>query len=128
MTALHGTSMSGVEVPHGFDLPAGRFGRMFPTLAARKIGEPPLTDAQLESTGPIYLWYYLLKEAQVLGNGEHLGPVGSRIVAETLIGLLDADPNSYRSAAPQWRPTLTDGHFGIVDLLRIAGVPGTTAR
>ena len=95
---------------------------------ARKIGEPPLTDAQLESTGPIYLWYYLLKEAQVLGNGEHLGPVGSRIVAETLIGLLDADPNSYRSAAPQWRPTLTDGHFGIVDLLRIAGAPGATPR
>jgi hypothetical protein len=89
---------------------------------ARKVGEIPLTDAQLDSTGPIYLWYYLLKEAEVLGDMRHLGPVGSRIVAETLIGLLDADPNSYRAAFPRWRPTLGDGTFTMVDLLRVAGV------
>ncbi|MGH3121880.1 MAG: peroxidase family protein, partial [Streptosporangiaceae bacterium] len=89
-------------------------------------GEVPLTDAQLDSTGPIYLWYYLLKEAQVLGKELHLGPAGTVIVAETLIGLLDADPSSYRSAFPEWRPTLgRDGTFSLVDLLRIAGVaPG----
>jgi hypothetical protein len=90
---------------------------------ARKIGEIPLTDEQLDSTGPSYLWYYLLKEAEVQGKSVHLGTVGSTIVAETLIGLLDADPNSYRSAYPQWRPTLgRDGAFGVTDLLRIAGV------
>jgi hypothetical protein len=91
---------------------------------ARKVGEEPLTDRQLDSTGPIYLWYYLLKEAQILGGEAHLGPVGTRIVAETLIGLLDADPGSFRTIYPQWRPTLAgqDGTFGIVDLLRIAGV------
>jgi hypothetical protein len=91
---------------------------------ARRVGEEPLTDQQLNSTGPIYLWYYLLKEAQILGGEAHLGPVGTRIVAETLIGLLDADPGSYRTMYPQWRPTLPgqDGTFGIVDLLRIAGV------
>src|SRR6266702_3745379 len=44
MTALHGTSTSGVEVPHGFDLPAGRFGRMFPTLAARTPTGLPLAE------------------------------------------------------------------------------------
>ena len=32
------------------------------------------------------LWYYILREAQVKGNGEHLGPVGGRIVAEVLVG------------------------------------------
>ena len=91
---------------------------------ARKIGEIPLTDEELETTGPIYLWYYVLKEAEVLTGGAHLGPVGSRLVAEVLIGLLDADPTSYRSAYPQWRPTLAkrEGRFGIVDLLRFAGV------
>jgi hypothetical protein len=94
---------------------------------ARKVGERPLSDDQLDSTGPIYLFYYLLKEAQILGQGKHLGPVGTRIVAETLIGLLDADPNSYRSAYPKWQPTLRNaqGVFGIVDLLRVAGAPGT---
>jgi hypothetical protein len=91
---------------------------------ARKVGEVPLTDAELETHGPIYLWYYILKEAELRGAGEHLGPVGSRIVTEVLIGLLDADPTSYRSAYPQWRPTLgsPSGHFSIVDLLRFAGV------
>jgi hypothetical protein len=93
---------------------------------ARKLGHEPLSDQQLDSTGPIYLWYYLLKEALILGGGARLGPVGTRIVAETLIGMLDADPNSYRSAYPTWRPTLRNAHgdFGIVDLLRIAGAPG----
>jgi hypothetical protein len=97
---------------------------------ARKVGEQPLRDEQLDSTGPIYLFYYLLKEAQILGRGERLGPVGTRIVAETLIGLLDADPNSYRSAYPRWRPTLRNAHgdFGIADLLRVAGAPGTESH
>ncbi|TNC25855.1 peroxidase family protein [Amycolatopsis alkalitolerans] len=91
---------------------------------ARKIGEDPLTDEQLGTAGPSYLWYYILKEAEVLAHGRHLGPVGSRLVAEVLIGLLDADPTSYRSAFPAWRPTLAEGdrEFGIAQLLRIAGV------
>ncbi len=91
---------------------------------ARRIGETPLTDEELGTSGPIYLWYYVLKEAEVRAGGRHLGPVGSLIVAEVLIGLLDADPTSYRSAFPAWHPTLArrDGRFGIVDLLRFAGV------
>jgi Animal haem peroxidase len=90
---------------------------------ARKVGVEPLTDEQLESTGPIYLWYYLLKEAELLGSETRLGPVGTRIVAETLIGLLNADPGSYRAAYPHWQPTLgVYGRFGIVDLLKVAGV------
>lgn len=91
---------------------------------ARRIGEAPLTDEQLDSTGPIYLWYYMLKEAEILGKeATHMGPVGTRIVAETLIGLIDADPNSYRSVYPGWKPTLGEGgNFSIVDLLRVAGV------
>ena len=41
------------------------------------------------------LWYYLLREAQVHKGGETLGEVGSRMVAETLIGFLKHDPNSF---------------------------------
>lgn len=89
---------------------------------ASKLGLVPLSDTQLGSEGPIYLWYYLLKEAELLGGSVHMGPAGSRIVAETLIGLLDADPGSYRSAFPAWRPTLSQGAtFTIADLLRFAG-------
>ena len=38
-------------------------------------------------------WYYVLKEADVQKDGQSLGAVGSRIVAETLIGLIKHDPN-----------------------------------
>ncbi|GAB4351902.1 MAG: heme peroxidase family protein [Kiloniellaceae bacterium] len=41
------------------------------------------------------LWYYLLREAKVQTAGETLGAVGSRMVAETLIGFLKHDPNSF---------------------------------
>jgi len=39
----------------------------------------------------------------VLHGGEHLGPLGSRIVAETFIGLLQGDPESILSRNRQWR-------------------------
>ena len=45
------------------------------------------------------LWYYVLKEAELVADGLHLGPVGGRIVAEVLIGLLQTDPNSYLARA-----------------------------
>lgn len=91
---------------------------------ARKIGEAPLSDEELETEGPIYLWYYVLKEAEVLNAGRRLGPVGGRIVAETLIGLLEADSASYLSVFPRWEPTIggVGSEFGIVDFLRYAGV------
>ncbi len=41
------------------------------------------------------LWFYVLKEAEVQGQGQHLGEVGSRIVCTTLIGQIQADPDSY---------------------------------
>jgi hypothetical protein len=55
------------------------------------------------------LWYYILAEAKVAADGLHLGPVGGRIVTETLIGLLRADPTSYLSVFPRFRPFLGAG-------------------
>lgn len=39
-------------------------------------------------------------------EGNHLGPLGSRLVAETLIGLLVTDPSSYlqQGAFGSWTP------------------------
>ena len=51
------------------------------------------------------LWYYILKEAEIAPQrGARLGPVGGRIVAEVLIGLLDGDPTSYLRVEPTWKP------------------------
>lgn len=41
------------------------------------------------------LWYYVLREAAVQQRGKRLGELGSRLVCETIIGLLKQDPNSY---------------------------------
>ena len=88
---------------------------------ARAIGVPTLTRSDLSDIGAIHapfarstpLWYYILAEAKTLAGGLHLGPVGGRIVAETLIGLLRADPTSYLSAHPRFRPFLgTDLKLG----------------
>jgi hypothetical protein len=65
------------------------------------------------------LWFYVLKEAEVLAGGAHLGPVGGRIVAEVLIGLLDEDPLTFLSVNPTWKPFLgpRPGDFTLSDLI-----------
>jgi hypothetical protein len=91
---------------------------------ARHLDVPPLTAAQVGLaehgwTGETPLWLYLLKEAEALHAGEQLGPVGGRLVGEVLVGIIDADPASFRSVDPQWQPTLPGrrGSFGLADIL-----------
>jgi Animal haem peroxidase len=69
------------------------------------------------------LWFYILAEAAFYSRGYHLGPVGSTIVAEVLIGVLRNSTYSIL-ADPHWRPTLgeTPGKFDIEDLLKLADV------
>ena len=47
-----------------------------------------LRDAGFSRRTP--LWYYVLAEAAARAKGQHLGPVGSTIIAEVLIGLIGA--------------------------------------
>lgn len=85
---------------------------------------PVITDPGFRGRAP--LWFYILKEAEHVGRTRQLGPVGGQIVAETLVGLLKGDKNSYLNVDPSWRPVApiapSDGQFGIVDLLKYAGV------
>ena len=70
------------------------------------------------------LWYYILKEAEVRGNSKRLGPVGSRILSEVFVGLLELDTSSFLASNPQWQPTLPSakaGEFEMTDLLKFAG-------
>jgi len=69
------------------------------------------------------LWYYILKEAKVRSNGERLGPVGARLVAEVFVGLVQGDPDSFL-ASPGWVPTLPSkvpGTFFMTDMLQFVG-------
>ncbi|MEJ2860159.1 peroxidase family protein [Actinomycetospora flava] len=74
------------------------------------------------------LWFYVLRESEVKSNGHALGPVGSRIVAETIIGQIRNDPRSYLSQTA-WTPAdgvkLQDGSAvtSIAQFIRFAGFP-----
>jgi hypothetical protein len=90
-----------------WSLPSGQ-------AVARAMGASSLTAADLEDIAGVYapfgastpLWYYILAEARIAADGLNLGPVGGRIVTETLIGLLRADPGSYLNLYPRFQPFL----------------------
>ena len=85
------------------------------------------------------LWYYVLAEAQhawhkaaahaggddVTRNAlkTQLGPVGGRIVAEVLIGMLVGDSHSYLMQDPTWKPDFAqNGKFGMPELIQMSGL------
>ena len=109
---------------------------------ANAFGIPPMTAAQLTSGLPAAevavlnasgglllnktpLWYYVLREASVLGGGNKLGPVGARIVAETFVRILKRDASSYLNVSGGFTPILPSmiaGNFTVADLVAFAGV------
>jgi len=99
---------------------------------AQTMQLPVLAPADLEDLEPFALrdrtplWFYVLREAEITTNGDHLGPVGGRIVAEVIAGLVKGDRQSYFRQDPAWLPTYgLEGRFTVVDLLRAAGVVAT---
>ncbi|MBJ7450707.1 MAG: hypothetical protein JHC71_01330 [Blastococcus sp.] len=86
---------------------------------AAAMGLRPLTNQELGLTGKEWrrlgkapLWYYVLKESELLG-GSRLGPVGATIVAEVILGLMACDRDSYFTANPSFDPGegYAMGHF-----------------
>lgn len=101
----HSLAVRDLQRGHGVGLPSGE-------AVARHIGITPITAEQIGIAsvgwqGETPLWYYILREADVCAGGYRLGPVGGRIVAEVLIGLIDSDATSYRQNSGDWRPQKT---------------------
>ena len=108
------------------------------TVARRKL----VLDKWVKSSGAgqgalrgaTPLWYYILREAEYFGfdridegptagfGGHHLGPVGSRIVVETFIGLLWHDTTSYLRRWPGFAPMIPHSRVGfkLADLFKYA--------
>jgi hypothetical protein len=114
-----------------FGLPSGQ-------AIAKRIGAPALSKTDLVELGSIHpaftistpLWYYILKEAELLTEGRQLGPVGGRIIGEVFIGILQTDPYSYLNVQSDWVPTLPTrtGYpfdFKMIDFLSFADVAPT---
>ena len=103
---------------------------------AKALGETPLSNQELGVPddpgwdGQAPLWFYLLKESELEAQGDHLGPVGGRIVGEVILGLLARDKGCYLHQSKQqssaWKPappfTDTPGQFTMADFLKFAQV------
>jgi hypothetical protein len=107
-----------------WSLPSGQ--RIAASTGAPILGSshfPELREYGLGLDASTPLWYYVLREASVFTNGVRLGPLGGRIVAETIIGMLQLDKSSYLNT--RFRPSLpskTARTFTMTDLLRWARV------
>jgi Animal haem peroxidase len=97
-------------------------------LSPADLSELKDLDQQLHLDESTPLWYYVLKEAEVVEHGQQLGPVGGRIVGEVILGLLQLDRHSFLSVNRRWQPTLptasgqVTGEFRMIDFLAFAGV------
>lgn len=108
---------------------------------ATAFGITPLTSAQLTSglsvdevnvlnshSGTLLnqtpLWYYILREAAVLENGDQLGPLGAKIVADTFIRMLKRDKDSYLNVTGGFTPSLASPSttFTVSDIIEFAEV------
>lgn len=85
-------------------------GKAIPRLSAENLLSGKTAEA-ICNGGFVYntpLWFYILKEAEIQADGKHLGALGSHIVAETLVGLVQNDVNSYWNAegsdCGRWHP------------------------
>ena len=107
---------------------------------ARALGLRAMSSAQIESVASnasqdqaeamrvsgflkqTPLWYYILAESASKPSNT-LGPVGSTLVAEVLIGLVRWSEDSILSQ-PNWKPTLGSrpSTFKLEDLFRLANV------
>ena len=100
-----------------FKLPLGQ-------RAAAETKVPPLPPGGpfgLHQRTP--LWFYCRHQADKLAGCKIPGPVGGRIVAGTMIGMLQGGPPSYLNQEPDWSPDLAvNGLFSMVELLRFATV------
>jgi hypothetical protein len=63
-------------------------------ISAAVMAEKLPLDLRSKYAEQTPLWYYILTEAEVLENGERLGPVGSWIVAEVFVRLIEYSPHS----------------------------------
>ena len=123
------------NLKRGMDLrlPAGQTIADFLDLPVR-LHEGDIWPTVPGGTGPAPLWFYVLREAEVLHAGRRLGGVGAFIVAQTFINILLADKASFLWQNKGWRPTLPrerPDRFTMTDLVKFtlgADSPAITAE
>jgi hypothetical protein len=123
--ATHPRSLAERNLLRGraFGLPSGQEVANAMSVAALSDEDLGISSVSSDFIGNAPLWFYLLKGAELQHQGQRLGAVGGRIVAEILLGLLAGDPHSYLSEQPNFTPghaLAPNGVFGMPELLRFA--------
>ena len=111
----HSLAMRDLERGQGTALPSGESLSRHLHISPLSPNEVGLVEMGWHGETP--LWYYILREADVRAGGNRLGPLGGRIVAEVLIGLLRHDSTSLLTAGADWRP-----NFGRTDQTSLANL------
>jgi hypothetical protein len=122
-----GQEVADVLVRRGIIKPEDRLTKTQLTQDTCNNSGSVLRDVGLEENTPLF--YYLLKEAELIVRGLTLGPIGSYIVAAVIEGALEADPNSYVSVIgrdwklPLWRfPSGSDEQVSsMIRIIRLVG-------
>jgi hypothetical protein len=129
-----------VDLPSGEDV-AREISRRENWMRTLTVDEIVSGDHRAILTNPRYgllgntpLWYYILKEAELHRNGagqpgRSLGPIGSYVIADVILGALVADPDSYLSV-PDWSPTIPTMSGGEADSMSdvLAFIDAATRR
>jgi hypothetical protein len=88
---------------------------------ARQLGVTPVGAPVFPAGTP--LWYGILRESEQATGGLEVGPVGARIIAETIVGVLEADKDSIlRKKVPVDLTISPDGQPTFENLLVFAGL------
>jgi len=89
-------------------------------LQSKGLDADAIDDSHLDEQTP--LWFYILAEAEEMHEGNRLGPVGSHILAKTLVDLIAQSQTSILRG-DGWNPdpllTNQDGTFDMAQLLLI---------
>jgi len=115
-------SLATRNLQRGLDarLPAGQTIANHLQIAA--LSETQIWDGVPGGDGLAPLWFYILREGEVLAGGRRLAGVGAEIVARVFVALLLADRASFLVQDPQWTPTLPSavpGRFTMSDMVNL---------
>jgi hypothetical protein len=76
--------------------------------------------------GKAPLWFYILREAEVRQGGRRLGPLGAKLVAEVIVGILSCHKSSYIYNKTPFQPAppiAPSGRFTMGEFAAFATTP-----
>jgi hypothetical protein len=129
-TLVRGREFQIASAQQAFEFARTKYGLSFPMLKRPELagsddGVRCVFEHYPELSENTPMWYYILREAERFAGGQKLGPLGGRIVMETLHAAIDASDDSILNDG-SWRPSLprvNESFFTMPDLLAFAGHP-----